>query len=136
MANTWKFYADAGLTTELASLDLPQSTGGPAAETVIWFGSIAAGKQARNAADPGTDPIVLSVVDANSGAGLPATAIKLALTYAGLASATPGASVTLGTTLNSGAANKVAVYVRADSGASAPQTFTDLSLQTSTLLET
>lgn len=136
MATTWKFYADAGLTSELASLELPQSTGGPAAETVIWFGSIASGKQAQNAADPGTDPILLSVVDANSGGGLPVTAIRLALSYAGLDSATPGAALNLGSTLSSGAGNKVAVYVRADSAAGTPATFTDLSLQTSLLLET
>ncbi|KAI5914629.1 hypothetical protein [Thauera sp. 2A1] len=135
MALTWKCYADPGLTVELTTLDMQQATSGAPADAVIYFGSVSPNLTLQAASAPGTDPIAFSIIDANAGTGLPATAIRLALSYAGLASATPGAALNIGTTLSSGAANKVAIYVRATSGSSTPATFTDLSLQTSLCVE-
>ena len=63
------------------------------------------------------------------------TEIKLALSAAGLDAATAGASLDLGTTLTSGTANAVPVYMRIDDATGTISTAQELSLQTQTLIE-
>lgn len=133
MTITWKFYADAGMTTELTGLPLQVPDVGGVAETVVYFGSTVAGKTLQAASNPGTDAITVTPQDSNGATGLEATNLKLALTYAGLAGAAAGAAVAIGTSRASGSA--LAIYVRLTTGAEAVGSYTDLSLKTNALLE-
>ena len=87
----------------------------------------------RAAANPGVDPIVLSVVDAGAGTGSPATDVTLALdpTFAGR---TAGAALTLGVQISGGVAAAVPIYVQVHDSTHAIAVNTDLSL-TMTLCE-
>lgn len=79
--------------------------------------------------DPGIDPITVSIVDSAPGGGVEASHIKLALSEAGLASATAGASLSLGASIDSGAANAVKVWVQwANSTGGVPSTQISLSI--------
>jgi hypothetical protein len=136
MAVTWKIYADAGLTTELTTLSLQNTTlGGSYADAVVYFGSVASGKTLQASSAPGTDPVQITVVDSTGGSGLAASAVKLALSAGGLAGATGGAALTVGTTLSSGVANAIPVYVRVASGIATPGTYTDVSLRSTLVIE-
>lgn len=134
MSTTWDFYADAGLTTPAAGGATIASAAGPT-DRIVYFGSSESGKTLQAASAPGTDPIQISVVDAESGSGAASTAIALALSSAGLASATPGTSLAVGTTLNSGPAGAVPIYVRTTQGALTVGTYSDLSLETNAVVE-
>ncbi len=131
--STWKFFADAGMTTQLASLAQQLPDTGGSTETVVYFGSSASGKTLQAAGNAGTDPITITPADSAGGSGLAASSLRLALSYAGLASATPGAGVAVGSTLASGA--PVAVYVRLTLGATAIGSYSDLSLTTNSVIE-
>lgn len=133
MTITWKFFSDAGMTAELTSLPLQVPDVGGVAETVVYFGSTAAGKTLRAASNPGTDAISVMPQDSNGATGLEVANLKLALTYAGLAGAVAGAAVSVGTSRVSG--SSVAIYVRLTTGAEAVGSYTDLSLKTNALLE-
>lgn len=129
----WRFYADAGLTTELATLALQLPDTGGSADTVVYFGNPSPGKTLQAASDPGTDAITLMPTDADAGPGLATSNLRLALSYAGLASATPGAALALGTTLASVA--PVAVYLRITAAATAPGAYSNLALATTPVIE-
>lgn len=131
--STWKFFADQGMTTQLASLPLQAADTGGSADAVVYFGSTASGRTLQAASDPGTDPITITPIDADGGAGPAASALRLALSPAGLDGATPGAAVSVGTSLASGDA--VAVYLRLTLGATAVGAYADLSLATNALIE-
>lgn len=126
---TWKFYADAGLTVPLSlGLFRPPNNSTPV-DRILYFGSLASGQQLQAQSNPGIDPITVGVVE--DGAGLPATAVRLATSAAGLSTATPGAPVELAATLNSGIANAVALFVRVDNaGVTDPEVFDNLALET------
>ena len=135
MSTTWNFYADAGATT-LAEGGATVIDGLGPVDRVLYFASPAAGKTLQAASNPGVDAIEITVEDAAVASGVEAAAIRLALSAAGLAAATPGAALSLPATLTSGAANAVAIYVRTEQGALALGTYTDLTLRTSALVET
>lgn len=137
MTMTFKFYSDAALTTEItAPLAFSQATPSPTASVkTVYLGSVASGKTAGAASDPGVDQIVVSVVDSASGSGSPATDIKLALTSGGLASATAGAPLNVGTQILSGSANAVSIYIRVLDSTGSVGTHTDLSLETNYMVE-
>lgn len=134
MSTTWNFYADAGLTT-LVTGGATVASGSSPTDRIVYFGSPDTGKTLQAASAPGTDPIIIGVTDANAGTGAPSTAIKLALSFGGLASATPGATLAVGTTLNSGPAGAILIYVRTTQGALTVGTYTDLSLETNAVVE-
>lgn len=141
MAVSFKFYHDSGLTSEITSgnpLTATQDTAGVlgAVDKTIYLGSTLAGNKVQANSAPGTDPIVVSISDADAGTGAPATEFKLALTAGGLDTATAGASLTLSTSITSGVANAVPIYTRRDSALAAAGSYTDLTLTTNTLLET
>lgn len=138
MTVTLKFYADAGLTTELTSLARSANSDGSsgAIDSVIYLGSAAAGKTFRALSNPGVDQIVLTPTDAAAGSGQAVGAIKLALSAGGLPGAAAGAPLNLGTQILSGAGNAIAVYVRWTNAVTTPGTYTDLSLNLNTLQET
>lgn len=137
MAVSLAFYNDPGLTSPLTSLSVAQASDGnsPAVDRVVYVGSTVAGKKFQVAANPGVDPVIVSPSDSATGSGVQTSHIKLALSQAGLNTATAGAGVSLGTQVLSGAANSVAVYVRVDTPALAVGTYTDVSLVTPTLIE-
>lgn len=131
--STFGFFADAGLTTPVTSLRHYSTALG---DRLVYFGSPATGKTLQDAEAPGVDPVMVSVVDAATGAGLPASAIKLAATSGGLAGATPGAALSLGVLVASGAANAKTVHVRFDTSAgTVPNDYTDLSLAVQSVIE-
>ena len=137
MSNALAFYADAGLTTPKARLVATQATDGaaPPVDTVVYVGAPAAGKKFQAASDPGVDTILLSNADAAGAPQVPATALRLALSSGGLASATPGAALALGTQILSGPANAVAVHVRIDAPALAAGVCNNLALETVATVE-
>ncbi len=139
MALTFKFFHDAALTQPITSgnpLTATQDGGtlGPVDKT-IYLGSTAASTKLQMASDPGVDPVVVSVVDAASGSGAPATEFKLALSSGALAGATAGASLSLSHTILSGVGNAVPIYTRRTSAISTPGSHTDISLQVVAPLE-
>jgi hypothetical protein len=137
MAITFKFFSDAGLTTPLAApLFVTQNSSSPTAvDSVIYFGSATAGRIAQAASDPGVDELTVSIVDANSGTGSPATDVKLALSSGGLAGATGGAALDIGTEIESGTAGAVEIHVRILDSTHAVALNTDLSLAVNSLAE-
>ncbi len=131
--STFGFFSDAGLTTPVTSLRKYSTELG---DKLVYFGSPATGKTLQDAEAPGTDLVLVSVVDAAGGTGLPASAVKLAATSGGLATATPGAALSLGVLVASGTANAKPVHVRIDtSGGTVPNEYTDLSLQVQSVIE-
>lgn len=138
MTVTLKFYSDAGLTTELATLARSANSDGSSGsiDAVVYLGSTASGKTFRADSNPGVDQIVLTPTDAAAGSGHPASEIKLALSAGGLAGATGGAALNLGTQILSGAANALAIYMRWTNTVSAVGLSTELSLALNTVQET
>lgn len=131
MASTFAFYLDAALTIPLtSSLLTSQNADGSSGfqDFQIWLGSNAVGKTLRADSNPGVDQLTLSVVDAASGSGQPASAIKLAATQGTLAAATGGASLNLGTTILSTVGLAVSFWVRLTDTTHVVGTYTDLSL--------
>lgn len=125
-------YLDAALTTP-ATLPLAfnQDDQGdiPPHQRQFFLGSTdATGTLFQAASDPGIDAIVLSIVDAASGSGQPASSIKLATTQSGLTSATGGASLTLGTDISSGMAGAVEIWVQWDDTTGIAATDSNISI--------
>ena len=137
MATSLKFYTDAALTTELTTLDIDQLPDGssPDVDKVVYLGSVTATSVFKATSDPGVDQISVGIVDANVASGIEATNIKLALTSGGLAGAVAGANLDVGTQINGGVGNAVAVYVRSDTPVLAV-TDTDITLETNNITET
>ena len=111
MAITLKAYLDAGLTTEATTADMAAAASA-SADLQLWLGSTASGMKFQATDDPGVEAIMIDIVDTASGGTLPDTAAKLATTQAGLASATAGASLSAGTTINSGVGNAFVFWLR------------------------
>ena len=135
------FFHDALLTNQVTpgnpldfagSYDL--STGNTDLE--FWFGNADGARTARAYSNPGTDPIAVTVTDADPLTGQPTTLYKLALTQLGLATANQ--TVNIGTTVLGGSANAVPLWVRANltGGMATLGVTSDLSFDTSALLET
>lgn len=141
MPTSWKFYHDAGLTQEIASgntLAATQDGGisfGPVTKT-IYFGSNNSASKAQVTANPGIDPVIVSIDDAAGGSGAPATEFKLALSAGGLSSAVAGASLSLSATLTGGVANAVPIYTQRSSALTVVGDYTDISLVSNHLTET
>lgn len=141
MAISFKFYHDSALTSEITSgnpLTATQDTAGvlAAVDKIVYLGSTLTGNKVEVNADPGVDPIIVSISDADAGTGAPATEFKLALSSGGLDTATAGAALELSTRIDSGVANAVPIYTRRDSALAVAGSYTDLTLTTQTLLET
>ena len=122
----WTLYLDAGLTLPATPLLLEQAAAGTPTDRLTYLGNPVAGKVLRNPANPGTDPLSLSVT-AQPGP-VTASVITMATTQAALDAATPGAPLTLPPTLTSGAANAQPVHIRLTSALDTPAYITSLSL--------
>lgn len=77
--------------------------------------------------NPGIDQIAVSITDSAPGSGVEQNHVRLAQTQDGLAGATPGASLNIGTTINGGVINAVPVWYRW-ANSSGGGTYTDLTL--------
>jgi hypothetical protein len=132
-----RFFADPGMTLPLAGLYCAQAADGSAAavDRVIYLGATDIARRYRAATNPGVDPIEIVLVDASGGAGVAITDVALATSQAGLATATPGAALAIGTEILSGHGNAVAIYVRINTPALADGEYADVSLSTGTLLD-
>ena len=135
MAITYGFFSDAALTTLITSpLQFVQADASPTpADRIVYFGSPEPGRVAQASSSPGVAPIVVSVTDAASGTGSPATDVKLALSAGGLNTATGGASLNLPAEVASETA--IAIHIRALDSTHSIGLKNDLSLTTNTLLE-
>lgn len=131
MSITWQFYADAGLTIALDPVAATQVQAGDPSDVLVYFGSTTADKQLQSDTDPGTNAVQLTIYDTASGSGLAAATVTTALSYSELGTNTPGAALSLGVTLLSGAINAVPVYLRFDGGAAAIGAYTDLQFRVS-----
>lgn len=128
----WAFYSDPALTTPVSTLAVTTLLSGDAVNQVVYFGNPAAGLTLAPAID---DSITVAVIDAATGSGLPAAAVRLATSEAALVSATPGVPLDLGASLASGAGGSVAVWLQVAPGAAAAGAYNDLSLATNDLVE-
>ena len=129
MATTFGVFTDAALTTPLTgTLDFAQAADGSTGPVVatVYIGSASPARVLRAIANPGVDPLVLTVTDSASG-GSPAADVTIALeeTFVGRA---PAASLVLGTQINGGLPNAVAVYIRVEDSTGDIGLHTDLSL--------
>lgn len=134
----WKLYNDAACTDEfdgtLDSLHLTDGSEGPQ-DFVLWFAEVDEDpgdnqiimKQEINA--PGTNPIIIALVDANPGSGQETDTITLATSAAGLDTATAGASLDLGTTLLSGVSEAVEIHIRLTNTEDTVSVSTELTAQ-------
>lgn len=110
MAN-FIFSSASDLSTELTTLTI---AGTPDEQDfTIYFGSTNSALKVEANSDPGNDPIEVSIVDADPGNGHEASEIKLATTEGGLDTAVGGDSLSLGTSITGGTANKKTIWVRA-----------------------
>jgi len=136
---TWSFYADPGLTVDVsAGIPVSQVAGGSAANAVVYFGNPTAGATLQAASSPGFDPITLTPADTTVSSGVETSMIKLATSFVGLDAATAGAALTIGTSLSSGVANAVTVYMRVDAGSlsTSGTPYTDGGVQLNETVET
>lgn len=136
MAISFKFFADPGLTQPLTSLAVARTTSGgsPPTDRIVYLGSPFDDGRYISAAAVG-DPINVSPVETEeSGSVLPAH-IALALSSAGLATATPGDALALPNTINCGAANAIAVHVRVLTPALAAGEYAQVRLQSDDVYE-
>lgn len=137
--STFQIYTNSGLTVPFGgTLAVNQNVDGSSGpvDTQFWIGSTASSKTLRADSNPGVDQISVSVVDASPSSGNPVTDVKLALTAGGLASATGGASLDLGTTVTSGVGNAVTFWVRVEDSTHVLGVSTELSFATNLLRET
>jgi hypothetical protein len=131
--STFRFFSDAGLTVPLTTLRHLSTQ----SDRLIYFGSPFAGLQLQDSASPGVANVNISVADSAGGAGLAASAVKLAATNGALAGATGGAALSLGHTIFSGAGNAKPVHLRIDTSAGTlGDDYTDLSLEWGPVAET
>lgn len=133
---TLNLFTDAGLTTAAVTpLSFQQDTAGLLAPHVrhFYLGSNDPAIKFEALSDPGVDQVELQIIDTASGSGQPASAIKLALTEGGLATAVGGATLDLGTQVQSGAANAISIWVEFNDSTAVVATDTSIKLQTNAL---
>lgn len=137
MTITFKFYHDAAGTQEITSgnpIFSSDEMGSPVpADKQIWFMSLSTGRRIKVKANPGVAQISINVHDLGSGGTEPSTAVKLATSQAGLAAATGGAALNIGTQVNSLAANAVTFWCRLTNAVAADSSNTNLELKTNEL---
>ncbi len=108
-------YKDPGLTQQfddaIDTLGASALNGGDG-DGYFYFGDPDDTIKIQADSDPGIDQISVSITDSAPGSNVEAAHVKLALTQGGLAGATGGASLNLGSTINGGVAGAVAVWYR------------------------
>ncbi len=129
------FFMDAGLAQPAARLSATAAADGSgSSEHVFYLGGTDATRKHVAASDPGLDPIEVSIDDSEGGMSLLPSALRLATTQGGLATATPGAPLAVGASIVGGAANAVAVWVRVDAPEIDAAIYDNLSLVTNAVI--
>jgi hypothetical protein len=126
-ATVLKIWHDAAMTQAVDAENPIDLSDGEAQEK--YAGSTASSLLHVRITLPGVNQLAVSVVDADSLTGAPDTDIKLALTEAGLATATPGDPLDLGVEILSGVANGVPFWVQYDDSIGTTAEYTDLTLK-------
>lgn len=137
MSITMKFYNDPGLTSLAPALTVTRAADGSSspADRVLYLGSTAVATKFQAASNPGADNITVAPVDSDAGSGVEPSHVRLALSSGGLASATPGAALQVGSQLLSGSGNAVAVHVRMETPLLSSGIYSDLSIMTNSCIE-
>lgn len=130
------FYMDSGLAVPASLLTAMQASDGspPAAVRAVWLGTTETDRSWYAASNPGVVNITVSIVDSAGGTLLLPDTLRLALSEAGLASATPGAALAISTEIGPGSANAKAVWINIDIGAMDSGSYDNLSLVTNPLI--
>lgn len=139
MALTFKLYTDAALTslfsgTLSTSHNSTGSTG--RVDNKLYLGSTATSKTLQADSNPGVDQMTLTPADSAIGTGHEAAEVKLALSQAGLTAATGGVALNLGTSILSGSANALEIWIGIEATYLTVGVSTELSLTTNALRET
>jgi hypothetical protein len=92
---TWAFYQEAALTNAYTAFTCTATT----STFHVWLGSATTGRKIVSTTTGGN--LSIAVADSTTG-GHATTAVKLATTTGGIAGATPGAALTIGSYLNGG----------------------------------
>lgn len=135
---SFQIYTDAALTTPLSGnliFEEPSDHSQSPSDIQLFIGSTDTGKKVNATSDPGIDQIAVSITDTAPGADHEAAEIKLATTEAGLASATGGVALNLGTQILSLAANAAEFWVRSRDATGTQGTATELGIETNALSE-
>jgi len=117
MALSFKLYTDAALTAEFnGTLQTTHNTTGSTGrvDTVLYLGSTATSKTLEADSNPGVDQITLTAADSAIGSGHEAAEIKMALSQAGLDSATGGAALAIGISVLSGVPGDLPIWFGID----------------------
>lgn len=130
------FFEDSGLSMPSVGIGAMQASDGSSAavDRQVWIGVTDTDRAYYAASDPGTDDIVVSIVDAASGTSLLPSSLRLAWDSGGLDTATPGAPLAIGTDVQPGSLNAVAFMIRIDTAAFASGVYDNLSLTTNPLV--
>lgn len=139
MAISFGFYFNSSKTLPIStaavfSMNADGSTG--PVDTILYLGSTEASRRAQAASNPGVDLLSVSIVDSNPTAGQPVSAVKLALTAAGLDAAGAGATLNLGITELLSEASGFPIHVRVTDQTNVVGNYADLALKTCDLFET
>ncbi len=128
-------YLDAGLTTPLVGNFAADQKVGSAVPVThqFWIGDPDSGYTYDVEADPGVTPIAVSITDAAPGTGHESTEIKLATTSGGLAGATAGDPLPIGTSIASGVGGAVEVWMEVHDATGVAATVTELGIETQVL---
>ena len=92
---TWAFYQEAAMTNAYTSFACPANV----STFKVWLGSTTTGRKIVSTTTGGN--LSIAVADSTTG-GHATTAVKLATTTGGIAAATPGAALTIGTSVVGG----------------------------------
>lgn len=131
------FYSDPALTTTLSSalVFMQDMVAQVPQDRMIWLGDPDPANTLFDAIDPGVADIYVFVQDSNSGAGMPADAVKLALSGAGLDAAVGGEPLLIGAQIGGGVENAVEIHIRVD-WSTTSGVFDDISLATNDVIST
>ncbi len=129
------FFQDFGLSQPATRLlATAASDGAGSSDHLFYFGGTDVSREHVAESDPGVDNVVISIADSSGGTLLLPSALKLAVAQVDLDTATPGASLSVGTNIIGGAANAIPVWVRVDAPAIAAMIYNNLTLTTNALL--
>jgi hypothetical protein len=130
------FFTDSGLSTPAARMSALQASDGtaPPVDLVAYFGDLDASRVWKAASDPGVDDIVVTVFDSEGGESLLPSVIRLATTQVGLDTATPGAELNIGPSVDGGSANAITIWLRFDTNVFDAGLYDNLSLAVNALV--
>lgn len=110
-------YKDAALTEPFDDASdewFAEAVNGASGKGSFYVGTPTDTNKLQATSDPGVDPIEIDISDSSPGSGVEGSHMRLAVSEAALSSATPGAALSLGATINGGADKAVRVWFQWD----------------------